>query len=64
MFQWSRVRIPVPYTGWTFFHIFVANIVPNDGHFLSKKNVPIYQCDQKKSPNVYKTCPKMILLEK
>ena len=22
------------------------------------------QCDQKKSPNVYKNCPKMILLEK
>ena len=25
---------------------------------------PYLQCDQKKSPNVYKTCPKIILLEK
>ena len=26
--------------------------------------VPDHQCDQKKSPNVYKTCPKMIFVEK
>ena len=26
--------------------------------------LPLYQCDQKKSPNVYKSCPKMISLEK
>ena len=26
--------------------------------------VDTYQCDQKKSPNVYKSCPKMISLEK
>ena len=28
------------------------------------KKVPEGQCDQKKSPNVYKSCPKMISLEK
>ena len=26
--------------------------------------VTLVQCDQKKSPNVYKSCPKMISLEK
>ena len=26
--------------------------------------VGVQQCDQKKSPNFFKTCPKMILLEK
>ena len=31
---------------------------------LERNQVSCNQCDQKKSPNVYKNCPKMILLEK
>ena len=31
---------------------------------LSCSFVDVYQCDQKKSPNVYKSCPKMLSLEK
>ena len=35
------------------------------GHHISEDSaVPYKQCDYKKSPNVYKNCPKMILLEK
>ena len=33
-------------------------------HFLLLGKVSIAQCDQKKSPNVYKSCPEMISLEK
>ena len=29
-----------------------------------EQNVPPKQCDQKQSPNVYKSCPKIISLEK
>ena len=31
---------------------------------VSSHSIRVYQCDQKKSPNVYKSCPKMISLEK
>ena len=47
---------------------------PDDIHIhggeatCSRKHEPLCggpdQCDQKKSPNVYKSCPKMISLEK
>ena len=35
-----------------------------NGHLLHKGSITYEQCDQKKSPNVYKSCLKMISLEK
>ena len=47
--------------GWGQLHILGQNIVA--GSFDRKCHADD-QCDQKKSPNVYKSCPKMISLEK
>ena len=33
-------------------------------HDANDLHLPPKQCDQKKSPNVYKSCPEMISLEK
>ena len=38
--------------------------LPKDSKMLILINDGQNQCDQKKSPNVYKCCPKMISLEK
>ena len=44
---------------WTF--AFWSNVYFD---IQTNQDLPTYQCDQKKSPNVYKSCPKMISLEK
>ena len=41
-----------------------AEIDGQSGGILMLVQIGKYQCDQKKLPNVYKSCPKMISLEK
>ena len=52
-------------TGWTRSSARPKNI-PNFGGCFQNvlSSYSHLQCDQKKSPNVYKSCPKMISLEK